>query len=83
GKTQPFAPFGFALAGMCLFIRKRKQLVKSWGMALACAALVCGMLVLPGCGTTGSGTKSQTIVVTVTGTSGLVHESTTVTLILK
>ena len=83
GKTQPFAPFGFALAGMCLFIRKRKQLVKSWGMALACAALVCAMLVLPGCGTTGSGTKSQMIVVTVTGTSGLVHESTTVTLILK
>jgi Bacterial Ig-like domain (group 3) len=83
GKNQPLALFGFALAGICLFMRKRKQLVKSWGMALACAALVCGMLALPGCGTTGSGTKSQTIVVTVTGTSGLVHESTTVTLILK
>jgi hypothetical protein len=83
GKNQPFAAFGFALAGMCLFMRKRKQLVRSWGMALACAALVCGMLVLPGCGTTGSGAKAQTIVVTVTGTSGLVHESTTVTLILK
>ncbi len=83
GKNQPFAAFGFALAGMCLFIRRRKQLVKSWGLALACAALVCGMLALPGCGTTGSGTKAQTIVVTVTGTSGLVHESTTVTVILK
>jgi Bacterial Ig-like domain (group 3)/FG-GAP-like repeat len=83
GKNQPLAALGFTLAGMCLFIRKRKQLVKSWGMALACAVLVCGMLVLPGCGTTGSGTKAQTIVFTVTGTSGLVHESTTVTLTLK
>jgi hypothetical protein len=83
GKNQPFALFGFALAGMCLFIRKRKQLVKSWGMALACTALVCGMLALPGCGTTGSGTKSQTIAVTVTGTSGSAHESAVITLILK
>jgi Bacterial Ig-like domain (group 3)/FG-GAP-like repeat len=83
GKNQPFALFGFVAAGLGLFIRKRKQLAKSWTMALACAALMCGLLVTPGCGTTGSGAKSQTIVVTVTGTSGLVHESTTVTLILK
>lgn len=83
GKSQPLVLFGFAAVGMCLFMRKRKQLGKSWAMALACAALVCGMVALPGCGTTSSGPKSQTVVVTVTGTSGLVHESTTITLILK
>jgi hypothetical protein len=83
GKNQPFVLFGFAIVGMCAFIRKRKQLVKSWTMALAGAALVCAMLVIPGCGTTGSGSKSQTVVVTVTGTSGAIHESTTITLILK
>ncbi len=82
GKNQAFALFGLAVAGMCLFVRKRKP-AKSWAMAFACAALMCGMLVIPGCGTTGSGTKSQTVIVTVTGTSGAVHQSTMVTLILK
>jgi Bacterial Ig-like domain (group 3)/FG-GAP-like repeat len=83
GRNQPFALFGFAAAGLGLFIRKRKRLARSWTMALACAALMCGLLLTPGCGTTGSGAKSQTIVVTVTGTSASAHESAMITLILK
>jgi Big-like domain-containing protein/VCBS repeat protein len=79
--NRPLAPFGFVALGMCLFFRKRKQLAKSLAMVLACAAMLCGAII--GCGTTSSGTKSQTIVVTVTGTSGAAHQSTIITLILK
>jgi hypothetical protein len=82
-----FAPLALA-AGMCVLARKRKHLAKSLYILIAFATLAGGTLVLSGC-SIGSASKpvvqpqSQTYVVTVTGTSGSQHASTTVTLIVQ
>jgi uncharacterized membrane protein YgdD (TMEM256/DUF423 family) len=79
----PFAPVSLA-AGICLFASKRKRLAKSLTMLLAFATLVGGTLMLTGCsGIADKRAQSQNQVVTVTGTSGVLHASTTVTLIVQ
>ena len=79
----PFAPVSLA-AGTCLFASKRKRLAKSLSILLAFATLAGGTLMLTGCsGIAGKRAQSQNQVVTVTGTSGVLHASTTVTLIVQ
>jgi hypothetical protein len=79
----PFASIILA-AGVCLVTSRRKRFAKSIPLLLAILALVGGTLMLTACngGFAGS-TSAQSFVITVTGSSGSQHISTTVTLIVK
>jgi hypothetical protein len=63
----------------------RKRLAKSLPMLLALAVLTVGTLGLTACngGFQGSNANGNKYVITVTGTSGSQHASTTVTLIVQ
>jgi hypothetical protein len=62
----------------------RKRFAKSMPLLLAILALVGGTLMLPACNGGFAGSSSaQNFVITVTGTSGSQHISTTVTLIVE
>jgi Bacterial Ig-like domain (group 3)/FG-GAP-like repeat len=84
-RNHPFAPFAFVVAGLCFCFGKRKQLGRSLVTVLAFAVVLGGTLAATGCGGGfgNPGASAQTVVVTVTGTSGSVQHSTHVTLILK
>jgi hypothetical protein len=83
----PFVPFTLA-AGMCVMAGQRKSIRKSLCIVLAFASLAGGTLMLTGCD---SGlarkqtvqSQNHTYAITVTGTSGAQHASTTVTLIVR
>ena len=77
----PFGPISLAV-GLCVMASQRKRLARSVPIVLLIATLAGGTLLLTGCngGFAGSG---QSFVITVTGTSGSQHASTTVTLIVK
>jgi hypothetical protein len=82
-QKNPFAPVSLA-AGICLFARKRKRLAKSLPMLLAFAALAGGTLMLTGCsGFADKAPQSKSHAVTIVGTSGTLHASTTVTLVVQ
>jgi len=80
-------PLGIGLAaGMFLLAGKRKQFGRSVVMFLALLTMAGGTLTLTGCGGGWPGppsTQGHTYVITVTGTSGSLHPSATVTLIVK
>jgi hypothetical protein len=81
----PFAPISLA-AGMCVFAGNRKRLGKSLAMLLIMVGLTGGTLMMTGCsgGFAGNPVKqSHTYVITITGTSGPLHPSTTITLIVQ
>jgi hypothetical protein len=84
-RNHPFAPFAFVVAGLCFCFGKRKQLGRSLLTVLAFTVVLGGTLAATGCGGGfgNPGAAPQTVVVTVTGTSGPVQHSTHVTLILK
>jgi hypothetical protein len=84
-RNHPFAPFAFVVAGLCFCFGKRKQLGRSLLTVLAFTVVLGGTLAATGCGGGfgNPGAAAQTVVVTVTGTSGSVQHSTHVTLILK
>jgi hypothetical protein len=83
----PFAPFTLA-AGLCVMAGSRRRIAKSLPMLLALATVAAATLWLTGC-TAGFIAKlpppiqPHTYVLTVTGTSGLQHASTAVTLIVQ
>jgi trimeric autotransporter adhesin len=74
-------PTGLTSLAACCFFLRRKQLAKVLRGSLLLAALAGSLLTLTGCnGGFGAGVGApQTIVVTVTGTSGALHVSTMVT----
>jgi hypothetical protein len=80
-RSFPFAPISLA-AGLCVMASQRKRLAKSMPMILLIATLAGGTLVLTGCNG-GFAEPSQKFVITVTGSSGSQHVSTTVNLIVK
>lgn len=78
----PFAPISLA-AGLCVLAGQRKRLARSMSILLVVAALSGSTLMLTGCNGGFAGSPPQSFVITVTGTSGSQHVSTTVTLIVK
>jgi hypothetical protein len=79
----PFASIILA-AGLCLVTSRRKRFARAMRVLLAVVALVGGTLMLTACNGGFAGSSSaQSFVITVTGTSGSQHISTTVTLIVK
>ena len=82
-QQNPLAPVSLA-AGICAFARKRKQLAKSLAILLAFATLAGGMLILTGCsGLADKAPQPESHVVAIVGTSGSLHASTTVTLVVQ
>jgi hypothetical protein len=83
--SLPFAPFSVA-AGMCVIASRRKRLIDTLPLLLACAVFTSGTIALTGCGG-GVPAKAivspHTYVITVTGSSGSEHASTTVLLIAQ
>lgn len=84
----PLAPFTFAFAvGLCGIGFRRKRFFRKCKRALAFAILACAASTLMGCGGTGSHeatvTQPGSYVVTITGTSGSAHVSTTVTVVVQ
>lgn len=80
-QSFPFAPLTLA-AGLCVMAGRRKRLVRSMQIALMIATLAGATFMLSGCNGGFSG-PAQSVSVTVTGTSGAQHVSTTFTLIVK
>jgi hypothetical protein len=78
----PFAPITLA-AGLFVMAGNRKRLAKSLPMLLALAVLTVGTLGLTACNGGFQGSNGNKYVITVTGTSGSQHASTTVTLIVQ
>jgi Bacterial Ig-like domain (group 3)/FG-GAP-like repeat len=79
----PFTPVSLA-AGICLFAGKRKRLAKSLSVLMVLAILAGGTLMMTGCsGLAEKRTQAQSHVITIVGTSGALHASTTVTLIVQ
>jgi hypothetical protein len=79
---------GFGLAvGMVFAAGSRKRAGHTVSMLIGLLTLTAATITLSGCGGgwtgAGSGVQSHTYVITVTGTSGPLHPSTTVTLIVK
>jgi hypothetical protein len=71
---------------MCVFAGNRKRLGKSLAMLLIMVGLTGETLMMTGCsgGFAGNPVKqSHTYVITITGTSGPLHPSTTITLIVQ
>ena len=82
GQRQfPFLPVSLA-AGLCVMAGQRKRRARSGRMLLLMAMLAGGTLLLTGCNGGFAG-SSQSFPITVTGTSGTQHVSTTFTLIVK
>jgi hypothetical protein len=77
----PFLPVSLA-AGFCVMAGPRKRMAKSGRMLLLMAMLAGVTLLLTGCNGGFAG-SSQSFPITVTGTSGTQHVSTTFTLIVK
>lgn len=77
----PFVPISLA-AGLCVMAGRRKRLARSLPILLMIATLVGATFMLTGCNGGFSG-PAQSVSVTVTGTSGAQHVSTTFTLIVK
>ena len=78
----PFASTVLA-AGFCLVAGTRKRLGKALPVLVAGLVLTGGTLMLTGCNGGFAGAQSQSYVLTVTGTSGSLHASTTVTLVVQ
>ena len=80
----PFVPVGMA-AGLCFVASHRKRLAKSVAVLLVTLSLSGGVLMMTGCngGFAGAPRQSRSYVITITGTSGTLHPSTTITLIVK
>ncbi len=84
-KSQfPFVPISFA-AGFCIMVSQRKRLGRSAATFLVLISLAGGTLLMTGCdgGFAGKPAQSHTYVITITGTSGALHPSTTITLIVQ
>jgi hypothetical protein len=78
-RRVPFLPLGVAFASSVLFLLyKRSRLLR---FACATVALSCIIVVLGGCN--GGFVGGGSFVVTVTGTSGAQHASTTVTVVVR
>ncbi len=78
----PFEAISLA-AGLCVMASRRKRLAKSIPILLMIATLAGASLMLTGCHGGFAGTSSQSFPITVTGSSGVQHVSTTFTLIVK
>jgi Big-like domain-containing protein/VCBS repeat protein len=84
GQRFPFAPISMAAAAL-VFVGKRKHIGKSLAMVLLTISVVGGGLAMTGCngGFVGKNAHSQTYVITITGTSGNLHPSTSITLVVQ
>jgi hypothetical protein len=83
GSHFPLGPISLA-AGICLISSGRKLGRKRLALLFAAAALVAGTLVMAGCQGLGAPkTQTQSYGITVTGTSGSLQSSTTVTVIVQ
>ena len=80
-QSFPFVPISLA-AGFCVMAGRRKRLARSMPILLMIATLAGATFMFTGCNGGFSG-PSQSVSITVTGTSGTQHVSTTVTLIVK
>jgi hypothetical protein len=82
----PLASFAFAV-GLCGIGFRRKRFFRKCKGALAFAILACAASTLIGCGGAASHgttvTQPGSYVVTITGTSGSAHASTTVTVVVQ
>jgi hypothetical protein len=78
----PFSPITLA-AGLFVVAGNRKRLAKSIPMLLVLAVLAAGTLGLTACNGGFQGANGNKYIITVTGTSGSQHASTTVTLIVQ
>jgi hypothetical protein len=79
----PGLALGFSLCVLCGAVLLRRGLPRRTRVAFACTGLVAAALVVAGCDGGFSSppiTPTGTYVVTITGTSGLLHASTTVTI---
>jgi Bacterial Ig-like domain (group 3)/FG-GAP-like repeat/FG-GAP repeat len=80
-KQFPFLPLSLA-AGLCVMAGQRKRMARSGRLLVLTAMLAGGTLLLTACNGGFAGT-SQSFPVTITGTSGSQHVSTSVILIMK
>lgn len=86
---MPLIPFAITALGMAAIFVQRKKLAKQFSRPLTAALVTVTLLAAPilfvGCGGGFAGTNNapQTVVVTVTGTSGAIQHSTTVTIHLQ
>jgi hypothetical protein len=76
----------FLAAGVIVLAGNRKRLGKSMAAFLVMATLLGGAWMMTGCngGFAGKpGPQTRTYIITITGTSGSLHPSTTITLIVR
>jgi hypothetical protein len=80
----PFAPMSLAV-GLCFLASGRKRLGKFVTILLMMVSLAGGTLTMTSCsgGFAGRPVQSHSYAVTITGTSGTLHPSTTITLIVQ
>jgi hypothetical protein len=79
----PGLALGFSLCVVCFMVLAGRRLPQRTRLALACTGLAAAALVISGCNGGFSSppiTPLGTYIVTITGTSGLLHSSTTVTI---
>jgi trimeric autotransporter adhesin len=88
-QPTPLMPFAITALGMAAIFVQRKKLATQFARPLTAALVTVTLLAAPilfvGCngGFAGTGNAPQTVVVTVTGTSGAIQHSTTVTIHLQ